>query len=80
MDDNAEKTEETPTNAQDESNTDTETPQKNDVKSGDAAIAPPKDVADATAEAGSNKRAREDDDGVEDQRDPKKVDSKAEES
>ena len=67
-------------NAQDESKTDTETPQKNDVKSRDAAIAPPKDVADVTAEAGSNKRAREDEDGVEDQRDSKKVDSKAEES
>ena len=53
---------------------------KSDVKSEDAAIAPPQPSADATADAGSKKRAREDDDGVEDQRDSKKVDTKAEES
>ena len=50
------------------------------MKSVDAAAAPPQPNADATADASSKKRAREDDDGVEDQRDSKKVDTKVEES
>ena len=50
------------------------------MKSVDAAAAPPQPITDATPDAGSKKRVREDDDGVEDQRDPKKVDTKVEES
>ena len=79
MDDNVGKPEETPTKANDEVKDDTENTQKNDVKPVDAAIAQPKAVADAIADAGSKKRAREDDDGVEEQRTSKKVDTKADE-
>lgn len=45
----------------------------------DAVITPPGAVADAATDTGSKKRAREDDDGAEEQRDTKKVDSKGEE-
>lgn len=62
----------------DESKGGTDVSTKSDVESVDAVTAPPLPSADATADAGSKKRAREDDDGVEDQRDSKKVDTKAE--
>ena len=53
---------------------------ENDVKVADAAMAQPEVVVDAATDAGSKKRAREDDDGAEEQRDVKKVDLKVEES
>ena len=80
MDKNAEEPGEAPTTISDESKGGTDVPQKSDMKSVDAATAPPQPNADATPDAGSKKRAREDDDGVEDQRDSKKVDTKVEES
>ena len=79
MDKNAEKPGETPTKISDESKGGTDVPQKSDVKSEDVATTPSQPNADDTANAGSKKRAREDDDGVEDQRDSKKVDTKVEE-
>lgn len=79
MDDNVGKPEEAPTKFKDEFKDGTEDSQTNDVKPVDAAITPPKAVADATADAGSKKRAREDDDGVEEQRTSKKADLKVEE-
>ena len=51
---------------------------KNAEKAVDAIIAPPGAVPDAAPDAGSKKRAREDDDGAEEQGDSKKVDSKLE--
>ena len=80
MDKDAEKPEETPTMTSDEFKGDTDVAQKSVMKSEDAAIAPPQPNADATPDAGSKKRAREDDGGVEEQRDSKKVDTKVEES
>ena len=80
MDKNAEKPGEIPTKISDESKGGTDVPEKNDMKSVDAATAPPQPDADATPDAGSKKRAREDDEGVEDERDSKKVDTKVEES
>lgn len=79
MDDNVGKPEEAPTKVKDEFKDRTEDSQTNDVKPVDAAITPPKAEADATANAGSRKRAREDDDGVEEQRSSKKADLKVEE-
>ena len=49
---------------------------KSDEKALNAAVAPPGDVADAAADAGSKKRTREDD-GAEEQGNTKRVDSKA---
>lgn len=49
------------------------------MKPVDAAMTLPKAVVDAPADAGSKKRAREDDDGVEEQRTSKKADLKVEE-
>ena len=80
MDKNAEKPEQTPTKISDESKGGTDVPQKSVIKSEDATTALPQPNADATLDAGSKKRAREDDDGVEEQRDSKKVDTKVEES
>ena len=80
MDKNAEKPGETPTKISDKSKGGTDVPEKSDMKSVDAATAPPQPDADATPDVGSKKRAREDDEGVEDQRDSKKVDTKVEES
>lgn len=53
---------------------------KKDEKAVDATIASPGDVPHAAADAGSKKRAREDDDGAEEQGNTKKVDAKIEES
>ena len=80
MDDNEEKLREAATKVKDESKDDTATFQKNDVRSVDAAIDTPKATGDTTAEAGSKKRAREDDDETEKQGNSKKVDLKVEES
>ena len=80
MDKNAEKPEQTPTKVSDETKGGTDVPQKSVIKSEDATTAPSQPNADATPDAGSKKRAREDDDGVEEQRDSKKVDTKVEES
>ena len=79
MDENAEKSGETPTKISDESKGGTDVPQKSDVKSVDVATAPPQPNVDATPDVGSKKRAREDDDGVEDQRDSKKAATTVEE-
>lgn len=64
-----------PSKVKEESKEATDTPTKSDEKVADAAITPPGAVADA----GSKKRAREDDDGAEEQRSTKKLDSKGEE-
>ena len=56
----------------------TDTFSENDEKAVDANIAPPGVVLDAPADAGSKKRAREDDDEAEEQGSTKKVDSKVE--
>ena len=80
MDKTAEKPEETLTKIGDETKGGTDVLQKSDMKSVDAAIPPPQPNADATPDVGSKKRAREDDDGVEEQRDSKKVDTKVKES
>ena len=76
LDDSVGKPEDTPTKVNDKSNVNTKTSHKDDVMSVDAAIVPPTAVADATTDAASMKRAREDDDGVDEQRDSKKVDAK----
>lgn len=76
----AEKPGETPAKAKDEPTEATNTPTKNDEKAVEAAIAPTGARADAAANADSKKRAREDDDGAEEQGNTKKVDSKVEES
>lgn len=80
MADSAASPGETPTNVKDESENAAETSTKNDENAGDVAIAPPGAVADAAADAGSKKRAREDDDGADEQGNTKKVNSKVEES
>ena len=80
LDDSAGKPEETPTKVNDQSKDGTETSHKDDVKSVDVAIVQPTAVADATTDTASKKRAREVDDGVEEQRKSKKVDAKVEES
>lgn len=66
-----------PTDLKDESKEATKGSTKIDEKTVDAV---PEAVPDASADAGSKKRAREDDDGAEQQGNPKKIDSKVEES
>ena len=51
---------------------------KNAEKAVDTTIATPGAVPDSAADAGSKKRAREDDDGADEQGDSKKLDSKVE--
>lgn len=69
-----------PTKVKDESKEATDIYTKIDEKAVDATIAPPGATPDATADAGSKKRAREDDDGAEQQGNSKKAGPKLEES
>ena len=62
-----------PTEIKDQSKEATNDSTKIDEKTADAV---PEGVPDAAADAGSKKRAREDDDGAEQQGNPKKIDSK----
>ena len=80
LDDSAAKPEETPTKAEDEFKDATETYTEKDEKAVDVAIAPPGAVADAAANTGSKKRAREDEDGADEQGNTKKVDLEIEKS
>ena len=66
-----------PTDVKDESKEATNDAAKIDEKTADAV---PEAVPDVAADAGSKKRAREDDDGAEQQGNPKKIDSKVAES
>ena len=66
-----------PTDAKDESKEATNDSTKIDEKTVDTV---PEAVPDAAVDAGSKKRAREDDDGAEQQGNPKKIDSKVGES
>ena len=66
-----------PTDVKDESKEATNDSTKIDEKTVGAV---PEAVPDAAADAGSKKRAREDDDGAEQQGNPKKIDSKVGES
>ena len=62
-----------PTDVKDQSKEATNDSTKIDEKTADAV---PEGVPDTAADAGSKKRAREDDDGAEQQGNPKKIDSK----
>ena len=66
-----------PTDVKDESKESLTDSTKIDEKTADAK---PEAVPDTAADAGSKKRAREDDDGAEQQGNPKKIDSKIGES
>ena len=74
----AEKLEEILTKVKDESREATEVSTKSNEKAVDETIAPPGAVPDPAADAGSKKRAREDDDGAEEQGSSKRVESKVE--
>ena len=69
---------EKPAKANDEFKEATDISTKNDEKVVDATLASPGDIPHAAADAGSKKRAREDDDGAEEQGNTKKVDAKVE--
>lgn len=80
LDDDKEKSGQTSTKVEDASKDTPQTSKENDEKAVDAAMTQPEAVVDVTADAGSKKRAREDDDGAEEDRTIKKVDLKVEES